>query len=375
MNEILDEIKKLELLNAKRELTFNNQKLVTYVSCYTDYCYDDLKKFSIVFNNLFSNRKKCSNILTTDILESKAIFKKIEEYLISDNLVNTKLTEEFNIATKTTSIAKYTKDNNFCIMKCYDYFIYIFDKQRKKSYIIVKENKKAITMINILILTPYLMYGELFAVHGGLVSKNNQNILINNSSLGGKTTFAILFATNGWDIITEETTYITKKGIILPYNIRNYFNIRAGTYLEFEEYFLSKDIICNNFIAMKGKSNSELFNLGKNNQVAIDFEKLGKIKTLESKKITHSLKVSISDNQNFIIKKCKSRENVKSFLELSLAPTVLIFQDFLNYNIKNKNVRLKELKNIFKETKSYIVKSGFNYRKNFNELKNTIRVK
>ena len=114
---------------------------------------------------------------------------------------------------------------------------------------LIKPNKKSLTMVNILLLTPYLMYGNLYAVHGGLVNKNNYNILINNSSLGGKTTFALLFATHGWNIITEETTYINSEGSILPYNIRNYFNIRAGTYLAFKDFFLNKNIIHDDFLA------------------------------------------------------------------------------------------------------------------------------
>ena len=124
----------------------------------------------------------------------------------------TKGLNDFNVATANTSYAKCTQDYNYYLMKCYDYFIYVFDKKNKRCFMLIKNNKKALTMINILILTPYLMYGELFAVHGGLVNKDDKNILINNSSLGGKTTFAILFASNKWDIITEETTYITNSG-------------------------------------------------------------------------------------------------------------------------------------------------------------------
>jgi hypothetical protein len=200
------------------------------------------------------------------------------------------------------------------------------------------------------------------------VNKDKKNILINNSSLGGKTTFAILFASNGWDIITEETTYITNSGSILPYNIRNYFNIRVGTYLNFIDYFKSKNIIINEFIEMKEKKSNDLFDYGKKSQVSIDFERIGKFKILNYDHITTSLKVSIDKNQNFELIKCSPTENVNSFLELSLAPTVLLFKELLNFDNINIDKRKKQLELIFNKTNSLKLKSGFDYKQKFDEI-------
>lgn len=359
-----------EILSLNKCIVFNNAKLNTIVYTKQNSFYNDLTKFSKVFNDLFKsdNNNNNNNILECYLIEDEKMYYLITDYLINGNLITTSALDKFNNATINTSLAKCSKDYSYYFIKCYDYFIYVFDKKKKKCYMIVKNNKKALTMINILILTPYLLYGELYAVHGGLVTNGNCNVLINNSSLGGKTTFAILFASNGWKIITEETTYITKNGEILPFNIRNYFNIRIGTYLNFLDFFVSKNIIIENFIKLKGKTSDELFNIGKEGQTSIDFDKIGAYEKLNNKYITTSLKVTIQNNQHFEILKCSPLENVKSFLELSLAPTVLLFEELLNFDIVNKKKRENNLKSIFKMTNSYIINSNFDYKKQFKQI-------
>lgn len=371
MNEIINLIEK-EIKKITKKIIFENKKLNTIVYTTSDLYLNDLKNFSKTFNSLFKD--SCNNnILETYIIHNDNIFQKALIVLKNDKLSQTNGIINFNNATVNTSQAKCSNDYNYYIIKCYEYFIYIFDKKNKKCFMIIKKNKKVITMINILILTPYLLYGELFAVHGGLVNKNNKNILINNSSLGGKTTFAILFASNGWDIITEETTYITNTGLILPYNIRNYFNIRVGTYLNFFDYFKCKNIIIDEFIQMKEKNSDELFDYGKKAQVSIDFERIGKFKSLVSNYITSSLKVSIDKQQKFELVKCSPIENVNSFLELSLAPTVLLFKELLNFNNININERKKQLELIFNKTKSFKLNSGFDYKEKFNVIEKNIK--
>lgn len=372
MKKIID---KLEKYNSNNNITeLKNNKLNTKIICYSDLCKDKILEFSNVFNNLFKNNSS-DNKIVAKIIQDNDLFSMASSYLNEEDLIETKVIKDFNLATITTSLAKCTKDKNFYILRCYEYFIYIFDKNNKNCYMIIKNNKKAITMVNILLLTPYLMYGELYAIHGGLVSNGKENILINNSSLGGKTTFALLFALNNWDIITEETTYITKDGIIFPYNIRNYFNIRVGTYLTFKDYFIKKGIINEQFLKMEGQSNQELFAYGKENQFSIDFDKIGKIIELKKMKITHSLKVSIENRNNIDITKCSSLENVKSFLELSLAPTVLLFKELFDYYQIDKNNRFNELTNIFINTQSFILKSNFDYKNNYKFIINKINIK
>ena len=367
MINLINEIKNLQK-EVKIKVELNNKSLLTKITCYSPLCANKVSEFALAFNTLFKNNETNSNCLNVEIIENDEIFQKALIKLEDTSLIQTKATEAFNKATITTSISKCSSDKNYYILRCYDYFIYIFDKTTNSCYMLIKNNKKAITMVNILLLTPYLMYGELYAVHGGLVNKNNENILINNSSLGGKTTFAILFATNDWNIITEETTYITRSGNILPYNIRNYFNIRAGTYLAFKDYFISKNIINEKFLALENKSKNELFDLGKDSQFSIYFEDIGKSIQLENNKISHSLKVSIEKDQKLEIKPCSPIENVNSFLELSLAPTVLLFTELLDFNDINKKERTDELTKIFEKTNSYILKSGFDYRENYNRI-------
>lgn len=370
MKNLIEKLEK-EILILNDTIVFKNDALETTVYTSKGSFADELKHFATSFNNLFKSNKS-TNLLNAYIVRDDKLFSTALELLNDDILTTTPGLKCVNQATISTSIAKCTQDTNYYLMRCYDYFIYIFDKSKQRCYMLIKNNKKVLTMINILILTPYLMYGELFAVHGGLVNKDNKNVLINNSSLGGKTTFAILFAGNGWDIITEETTYITNDGKILPFNIRNYFNIRAGTYLNFYDFFREKNIIINNFINMKDKSFEELYALGKLEQESIDFERIGKFKELKIKHITHSLNVSIKETPGFIIESCSPVENVKSFLELSLAPTVLLFKELLNYNSINTELRKEQLISIFKNTNSYKIISDFNYKSNFDNIINKI---
>ena len=373
INELIKEIDNSlgEILTTQ---TLHNNSLTTIINCYSNLCLNEVNNFSKVFNSLFSSDKD-NNILIVNLIENDILFDKALNLINSNDLyTDTSAIKEFNKATITTSEIKSDKDNNYYIMRCYDYFIYVFDKLNKKCYMIIKKNKKAITMVNILLLTPYLMYGELFAVHGGLVNNKDSNILINNDSLGGKTTFAILFASKGWNIITEETTYITKDGSLLPYNIRNYFNIRLGTYLAFEDFFVNKNIINDEFLKMKDKTEKERFDYGKSSQFSIDFNDLGTIlDNKEKMNITHSLKVSISKEQTFSMKECNPVESVNSFLKLSLSPTVLLFQELLNYTITDQDERRNKLIKIFSNTKSYIINSGFDYIDNYETIINTIK--
>ena len=377
MNELLKNIEKFIIDNeCLTTAMLKTSSLKTIIRCYSSLCCNKISEFTIAFNKLFKEKSECKNDLLCSIIEDITLFEKAENILHNDSLyIQTKRIAEFNKATITTSVAKCTLDKNIYILKCYDYFIYIFNKHDKKCYMLIKPNKKSLTMVNILLLTPYLMYGNLYAVHGGLVNKNNYNILINNSSLGGKTTFALLFATHGWNIITEETTYINSEGIILPYNIRNYFNIRAGTYLAFKDFFLNKNIIHDDFLAMEHQTENELFDYGKKTQFSIDFDELGSRIKYEDMKITHSLKVSIEKSRKLDIQKCSPTENVNSFLELSLAPTVLLFQDLLNYQITDKEERKNNLTKIFNNTSSFILKSGFDYKENFETILNKIEIK
>lgn len=370
MIELINQIEKI-IMNFKVKYTLKSYELTTNILKDTTKFDNELNDFSIAFNNLFTGGFS-KNTINNYIIENDYLFNLADITLNNDDLVTTKALDDFNSATHTTSKAKCDANKNYYIMKCYEYFIYIFDKNNKKSFMLIKDDRKVLTMINILLLTPYLMYGELFAVHGGLVNKDNKNVLINNASLGGKTTFALLFASNGWDIITEETTYITTNGEILPFNIRNYFNIRVGTYLNFLDFFKSKGIIFNDFINMKHLSSNELYNHGKEGQKSIDFEKIGVFKSLEYKYITNSLKVSISKDDSFQITDCSILENVNAFLQLSLAPTVLLFTELLNYHDINKKLREEQLRNIFSKISSYQINSGFDYKEHFKDIQKII---
>lgn len=372
VNEIfIDSLKAITNESSHTVNSLISDNLITTITCNYDLCSDHLIEFSHTFNTLLNaSQKNSRNEIKAFILEREDIFQMIEAVFLDTEWSTNPRVKKFNLATHNTSGSKCTDDNKFYIIKCYDHFYYIYNTETNECLMAVKKEKKALTMINILLLTPYLLYGDLYAVHGGLVSDGKTNILLSNSSLGGKTTFALLFLANGWQIITEETTYITKHGEILNYNIRNYFNIRVGTYLEFKDFFVKTGIINNSFLAMTHMDKKELFELGKKEQMSIDFNELSKNGgNITNDKITHVLKVSIEKNKSgMLIEKSSSTESIDRFLELSLAPTVMLFKSLTNMTNLKENERREELIQIFKNVKSYSVSSGLDYKNNFNFL-------
>lgn len=354
-----------------------SDNLITNISCNYKLCSTHLSDFSNTFNTLL-NSKSGSNysIIKAFILEDEKIFQKIESIFLHEGWSSNPVVDKFNLATHNTSYAKCTIDGLFYIIKCYDHFWYMYNTESSQCLMVVRNEKKALTMINILLLTPYLASGDLYAVHGGLVSDGKNNILISNSSLGGKTTFALLFLENGWQIITEENTYITKYGQILNYNIRNYFNIRVGTFLEFQDLFVKAGIINNVFLNMAQMHKNELFEFGKKEQMSIYFDVLCKNRVvLINDHITHVINVSLERNKpDIIIKKNNPASVVDSFLEISSAPTVLLFKDLMVINNHHEENDKEELIKIFKNIKSYSVSSGLDYKKNFDILIQQIKL-
>jgi len=354
-----------------------SDNLTTNITCnYVPYS-DHLTEFSTVFNTLLKPSHNNSRItISAFVLENENIFQKIESVFLYDGWLNNSDINKFNLATHDTSKAKCTYENKFYIIKCYDHFYYIYNTESNECLLVVKNEKKAFTMINILLLSPYLSYGDIYAIHGGLVSNGSDNILLTNSSLGGKTTFALLFLENGWKIVTEETTYITKHGQILNYNIRNYFNIRVGTYLEFKDFFVKAGITNDLFLSMSHMSKNELFELGKKEQMLIYFDVLSKNKVnLLNDNINHTLRVSLDKNKSGIkIESSSYEEIVDGFLEISFAPTVDLFRGLLRINNVSKEKIKYGLMYIFRNVKSYSVISGFDYRQNFDSLIQEIKL-
>ena len=351
--------------HASHSLVSNN--LLTSITCNHKLCSYNLMKLSDIFNTSLGDSRNGGNVIEVFITENKDVFQKIkfifqcQEWSMNDRI------RQFNLATRNISSAKCTIDNKFYIIKCYDYFYYIYNTESSQCLMVITNDKKAVTMVNILLLTPYLLYGDVYAVHGGLVSNGESNVLLSNSSLGGKTTFALLFLENGWQIITEETTYITKYGEILKYNIRNYFNIRVGTYLEFKDFFIKVGIVNDSFLAMADIDKKALFEIGKKTQMSIDFESLCKNGgDAKIDRITHVLEVSLEKRlSGMVIEKSSPIEIADRFLEVSLAPTVMLFKNLTNVSNLQSKKRREQLIQIFKNVKHYSVTSGLDYRKNF----------
>src|SRR3989338_2782955 len=297
--------------------------LTTSIVCNYELCSNHLGEFTSVFNALFRNvQATSSNTLNVFILEDRT---------------------------------------HFCMV------YYIFNTISKECLLLVKNEKKAITMINILLLTPYISYDDLYAIHGGLVNKGGNNILLTNASLGGKTTFALLFLENGWQIATEETTYISRFGEIFNYNIRNYFNIRVGTYLEFKELFKKYDVTNDIFLGLESMSKNELFELGKKEQMLVYFDKFYKKQpSLLEHNITHTLVVSLHKaKSNITVKNIHFNEVCDGFLKISNSPTVGLFKDLLKIDTVVPENDEFELFKILNSVKTFNVASGLDYRNNF----------
>lgn len=354
-----------------------SDNLTTTIRCNYELCSDQLEVFTNTFNTLLSASQKSNSLdINAFILEDKALFKRIETVFLRKDWSISSSIEKFNIATHDTSGAKCTDDNTFYLLKCYDHFYYIYNTKLNECLLVVKDEKKALTMINILLLTPYLSFGDMYAIHGGLVSNGNNNILLSNSSLGGKTTFALLFLENGWKIITEETTYITNHGNIFNYNVRNYFNIRVGTYLEFKDFFAKVGITNNFFLNMAQMDKSEWFEFGKKEQMLIYFDTLSKHKShLPNNTLTHALILSLDKNKvGMTIESIISEGLVDRFLEISNSPTVMLFKDILQITNVWKEERKHDLRQRFRAIRNYTVVSGLNYRNYFDYLLQNINL-
>ena len=342
--------------------------LTTSIVCNYELCSNHLGEFTSVFNALFRNvQATSSNTLNVFILEDRTHFCMVENIFNNEYWSKSNSIEKFNLATHETSSGKNTADHKYFIIKCYDHFYYIFNTISKECLLLVKNEKKAITMINILLLTPYISYDDLYAIHGGLVNKGGNNILLTNASLGGKTTFALLFLENGWQIATEETTYISRFGEIFNYNIRNYFNIRVGTYLEFKELFKKYDVTNDIFLGLESMSKNELFELGKKEQMLVYFDKFYKKQpSLVEHNITHTLVVSLHKAKSGIaVKNIHFKEVCDGFLKISNSPTVGLFKDLLKIDTVVPENDEFELFKILNSVKTFNVASGLDYRNNF----------
>lgn len=354
--------------------TISSDALETRILCYVDICDSYLERLMGAFNPLFTEPQNNKQVLKMKIISDDYLFTMSLDRLNNDCMITTPKVDMFNYATISSSLARCTGDKRYYIMRCYEYFVYIFDKVLQECYIIIKKNEKALSMVNILLLTPYLLTGELFVIHGGLVNLGERNILISNSSLGGKTTLAILFASHGWNIITEENTYITRSGKLLPINIRNYFNIRIGTYLAFKEFFLSKGIVISSFLEKEHLSNDILFEFGKENQCSVYFDKLGDAYSIMSEYITDYIKVSIDKNMLFSIAKENHSIISDAFLHMSAAPTVSLFEDLLGIEKTDIYAEKEVLNNIFNDVNAISLKTGFDYNEHYNELLRALNI-
>ncbi|HEX9983515.1 MAG TPA: hypothetical protein VGF69_09635 [Thermoanaerobaculia bacterium] len=347
-----------------------SDRLLTRIVCTHASCAEGMARLSTAFNGALKAAGSGQNTIEAFITESEEIFRKIAVLFQHPEWSPNERVRSFNEATLATSLAKSTSDGRFCIIKCYEYFYYVYDTTSNRCLMATTGEKKAMSMVNILLLTPYLLHGDLFAVHGGLVSDGRNSVLLSSTSLGGKTTFAFLFLENGWRIVTEETTYITRHGEPLRYNIRNYFNVRAGTYLEFKDFFLKAGIVADAFLAMADTARTELFDVGKKGQISIDFDALcANGGVAGAGRITHALKVGLDKQRSGMhVEQSDSAEVVDRFLEVSLAPTVMLFEGLTNMSTLDGNARKQELLQILGDVKSYTVTSGFDYRKNFDSL-------
>ena len=180
MKKLFKKIYKLLDNFQSQKVLLKNDKLTTIIQNFYAGYSNDLTDLSKAFN-IISNDNSNNNYLNTVIIQDNNTFEELNNFMLSAKLCNTDFTNKFNSATKSSSIIKCSVDHNFYIMKCYDYFFYLFNKQTKESIMLVTDNYKAKAMINILLLTPYVMMGELNVIHGGLVNKKDKNVLISNS--------------------------------------------------------------------------------------------------------------------------------------------------------------------------------------------------
>ena len=127
MYELIDEIEKTSI-DIKEEAKLLNPKMNTIIKCCSNLYCTELKNFVQSFNFLFT-KESANNSIEIIINDNVFLFEKAMNIINLECFTETAAIKKFNTATITTSFAKCTIDKMIYIIKCYDYFIYIFNKK------------------------------------------------------------------------------------------------------------------------------------------------------------------------------------------------------------------------------------------------------
>ena len=142
MKELIEKIhNRIKHLKAEKT-SLENEKLTTHIKNYYDNYSFDLIKLSKAFNGIFDFKGNSpQKSMDCIILNDNELFNELDYYLLKSKLYETATIVNFNNATRSSSILKCSKDKNYYIMKCYDYFFYLFNNFSSIFQNIVIDNK------------------------------------------------------------------------------------------------------------------------------------------------------------------------------------------------------------------------------------------
>lgn len=274
--------------------------------------------------------------------------------------------EEYNRIVNSKSDARISVDKKYIIMRFISGLFFIVNRITFECLIYVCDNIEAISMLNLLVVSPFVFVGELYVAHAGLVTNGERYILLYNDSLGGKTSFGFLFLSNGWDIVAEDVVYFDNRGHIVDFLFRKYFHVRVGTEVYFSKLFKTKQKKC-----FDKRSKKELFELGKEKQSSIPYTDLCVRKYFSKENaITDVIMVNIDKDkkENYIVG-FSNEILINKIVEICNMPTITVFKKmFPKLEKISMEQQRNELVKCMKNVKSYKVDVGLEYKDFFDEI-------
>ena len=284
------------------------------------------------------------------------------------------------LPTRGNVITKVSKCKQYILINWDDAGIFFAKVGNNYGFIYqLVENDTFESMLKYFIITPFVFLKELIAVHGGIINFRGKNCLITNLGNTGKTSFTLLFWSNGATVISEDMSYLNKNGDILCVPIRNYFNLRIGTLNAFRSYFKQQyfDMEISRSSEESIIDSSILFKKGRQGQIRININQIcekDKVTKIESNnKIDKVIIPDLCEEQRGFavsdISSSKILEMIKSDIGYV---TIEWFKYFIERTDENDDVFIYS---IFEKVPSYQVKTDLNYISNFENIIEELKFK
>ena len=265
--------------------------------------------------------------------------------------------------------------NDIYVINYYKSLYWIANRKTNQSVIVKKSDNLFFSVAAGVVLCPLVYTGDYNIIHSGLVGDGDRNILVFNGSNKGKTSFELLFHSNGWNILSDDVVYFDMNGNALPLSIRDYLHIRIGTLIKFSDIFSGVDNIIESY---KHHTEEQLYEIGKRNQLTIS---LNSLKGRRDDRgcgtfcITHAMMVEISTNYCGVeVNDLDMDTIINAAMDMSCCSTVSLFSHIANLVSLEPKTRRERLTQAFENTNKYFVTAGIDYRDCFGDILKKLKI-